>query len=190
LAERKETSRVGRRRGSFRGGIRIRQASRKRVGDPSTRGLFRHWRSRSLPSVGSGTRSWSGQLALSLDATPPGTYRQRGTSSLQRLFRAHFPELVVRYDSDFARQLGKFRLERVSNAVERFLACGDCRRGIARITCTNPDSGLEYFRSFSCSVFHPLGGPLHRLCPSCSQKRTLLLGEFGRRARKMCSGGS
>ena len=142
------------------------------------------------------------QLALSLDATPPGTYRQRGTSSLQRLFRAHFPELVARYESQFAKQLGMFRLERISKAVERFLACGDyplsgsgvfsrresCR-GIARIKCTNPDCGLEYFRPlggsrsqtcespFSCSVFHSLVGPPHRLCPSCSQKRTLLLGE-------------
>jgi hypothetical protein len=110
------------------------------------------------------------QLALPLDATPPGTYRQRGTSSLQRLFRAHFPELVARYDAEFATQLGKFRLERISKAVQRFLACGDYRRGIARIKCTNPDCGLEYFRPFSCSVFH--------LCPSCSQKRTLLLGEY------------
>jgi hypothetical protein len=110
------------------------------------------------------------QLALSLDATPPGTYRQRGVSSLQRLFGAHFAELVARYEAEFAKRLGKFRLERITKAVERFLACGDYRRGIARIKCTNPDCGLEYFRPFSCSVFH--------LCPSCSQKRTLLLGEY------------
>jgi hypothetical protein len=102
------------------------------------------------------------QLALPLDATPPGSYRQQGASSLQRLFRAHFTELVTRYDDEFAKRLGKFRLERITKAVERFLACGDYRRGIARITCTNPDSGLEYFRPFSCSVFHPLVGPLHR----------------------------
>jgi len=62
--------------------------------------------------------------------------------------------------------------------VQRFLACGDYRRGIARIKCRNPDCGLEYFRPFSCSVFHSLVGPPHRLCPSCSQKRTLLLGEY------------
>jgi hypothetical protein len=112
----------------------------------------------------------AGQPALSLDAAPAGTYRLRGTSSLQRLFRAYFSELLVRYDSEFARQLGKFRLQRISKAVELFLACGDYRRGIARIKCTNRDCGLEYFRPFSCSVFH--------LCPSCSQKRTLLLGEY------------
>ena len=78
------------------------------------------------------------QLALSLDATPPGTYRQRGVSSLQRLFRAHFAQLVARYEAEFAKRLGKFRLERITKAVERFRACGDYRRGIARIKCTNP----------------------------------------------------
>ena len=82
------------------------------------------------------------QLALSLDATPPGTYRQRGTSSLQRLFRTHFPELLARYESEFAKQLGKFRLPRITRAVDRFLACGDYAKGVARIACTNPDCGL------------------------------------------------
>jgi len=42
--------------------------------------------------------------------------------------------------------------------------------GIARIQCTNPGCRVEYFRPFSCKVFH--------LCPSCSQKRTLLFGEY------------
>ncbi len=40
-----------------------------------------------------------------LDATPPRIYRQRGTSSLQRLFRDHFPEFVARYDVEFAKRL-------------------------------------------------------------------------------------
>jgi len=109
--------------------------------------------------------SVAGHLALSLDAMPPGTYRQRGTSSLQRLFRAHFPELVARYESEFAKQLGKFSLERISKAVEQFLPRGDyplsgsgvpsrresCR-GIARITCTNRECKVEYFPVFSFSV--------------------------------------
>ena len=109
------------------------------------------------------------QLALSLEATPPGTYHQRGVNSLQRLFREHFPELLARFE-EFAQRLGKFRLERITKAVERFMACGDYRRGVARVRCTNPRCGAEYFRPFSCSVFH--------LCPSCSQKRTLLFGEY------------
>ena len=99
------------------------------------------------------------QLALPLDATPPGSYRQRGASSLQRLFRAHFTELVTRYEDEFAKRLGKFRLERITKAVERFLDCGDYNKGVACIRCTNPDCRAAYFRPFSCSVFH--------LCPSC-----------------------
>jgi len=61
------------------------------------------------------------QLALTLDATAPDTDRQRGTSSLQRLFRAHLPKLLGRYDAEFAARLGKYRLERITKAVERFL---------------------------------------------------------------------
>jgi hypothetical protein len=109
-------------------------------------------------------------MALSLDASPPGTYRQRGTSSLQRLFRAHFRDLHARYEADFAKRLGRFRLERISSAVERFLDCGDYTKGIARIQCSNPECKADYFRPFSCKVFY--------LCPSCSQKRTLLFGEY------------
>ena len=72
---------------------------------------------------------WHDQLALSLDATPPGTYRQRGTSSLQRLFRTRFPELCARDETMYAARLGRFRLPRISSAVERFLdprAAADC----------------------------------------------------------------
>jgi len=111
--------------------------------------------------------------ALALEpqaAAAPGTYRQRGISSLQRLFRTHFPEFAARYDVDYARRLGRSRLQRITRAVERFLECGDYTQGVARIRCTNPDCRTEYFRPFSCKVFH--------LCPSCSQKRTLLFGEY------------
>ena len=54
--------------------------------------------------------------------------------------------------------------------MERFLDCGDYTKGIARIQCSNPECKADYFRPFSCKVFH--------LCPSCSQKRTLLFGEY------------
>jgi hypothetical protein len=66
-------------------------------------------------------------MTLSLDASPPGTYRQQGTSSLQMLFCAHFPDLHARCESDFAKRLGRFRLPRISSAVERFLG-GPLRR--------------------------------------------------------------
>ena len=73
------------------------------------------------------------QLALTLEATPPGTYRPQGTSSLQGLFRSHFEDISARYETDYARRLGRFRLERISTAVERFLDCGDYTKGVARI---------------------------------------------------------
>jgi len=47
-----------------------------------------------------------------------------------------------------------------------------CRlyKGVTCIRYTNADCRSEYFRPFSCEVFH--------LCPSCSQKGTLLFAEF------------
>jgi len=71
------------------------------------------------------------QLVPTADAALPGTYRQREVSSLQRLFRAHFPQFVARYEDEFAKRLGKFRLERITKAVERFLGCGDYTNGFA-----------------------------------------------------------
>jgi hypothetical protein len=78
------------------------------------------------------------QLALCLDATPPGTYRQWGASSLKRLFRTHFPQLVARYEAEFAKRLGKFRLERITKAVERFLGCGDYNRASPESSVPTP----------------------------------------------------
>jgi hypothetical protein len=86
------------------------------------------------------------ELALSLDATSPGTYRQRGVNSQHSPFRSHFPELCTRYKADFAMRLGNVRLERIPKAVGRFLECGDYTKGIARIQCINPSCRVEYFR--------------------------------------------
>jgi hypothetical protein len=58
----------------------------------------------------------------------------------------------------------------MSRVAERFETCGDYSKVIARIQCSNPECHLEYFRPFSCKGFY--------LCPSCSQKRTLLFAEY------------
>ncbi|MQY56965.1 hypothetical protein GH140_02065 [bacterium] len=42
-------------------------------------------------------------------------------------------------------------------------------KGMARIRCVNPNCGHDYFVPFSCKGFY--------LCPTCSQKRTLLFSE-------------
>ena len=69
------------------------------------------------------------------------------------------------------KELGNFRMERIDRVVARFfLTCGDYRQGVARIRCVNPECRHEYFRPFSCKGFF--------LCPSCSQKRTLLFAEY------------
>jgi hypothetical protein len=70
--------------------------------------------------------------ALELETAAPGTYRQRGASSLQRLFRSHFPEFAALYHTQYARRLGHSRLQRITQAVERFLECGDYTKGMAR----------------------------------------------------------
>ena len=101
---------------------------------------------------------------------PRAAYAQRGTNTLQQVFRDHFASFTADYDARYAKELGNFRIERISRVATRFLSCGDYRRGVARIRCSNPKCRHEYFRPFSCRGFH--------LCPSCSQKRSLLFSEY------------
>jgi hypothetical protein len=89
---------------------------------------------------------------------------------LQKLLRAHFEGFAAVYERLYARRYGRFRLGRITEAVTEFLRCGDYRFGVARLKCSNPSCGRELFRPFSCKSFY--------LCPSCSQKRTLLFAEF------------
>ena len=79
------------------------------------------------------------------------------------MLRDHFGRFAAVYDSRYAKGLG-------NRVVARFLTCGDYRQGVARIRCANPERHHEYLRPFSCKAFF--------LCPSCSQKRTLLFAEY------------
>ena len=105
---------------------------------------------------------------VSAPSSIPSTYKPHGRSGLQRLFHERFPAFEAVYEEKYAADFGKFRLPLISGAAEAFNACGDWENGIARIRC--PDCGYDYFRPFSCKSFF--------LCPSCGQKRTLLLGEY------------
>lgn len=96
-------------------------------------------------------------------------YVPRGRNQLHTIFDRHLDEFCDVYDEKYAAKYGMFRLERIRDIGERFLTCGDYRLGLARIRCTNPNCGHDYFRPFSCKGFY--------LCPSCSQKRTLLFAE-------------
>jgi hypothetical protein len=110
------------------------------------------------------------QAAATPSVSPRAVYVQRGTNILQHVFRDHFASFAVDYEARYAKELGNFRLERISRVATSFLACGDYRRGVARIRCSNPECRHEYFHPFSCRGFH--------LCPSCSQKRSLLFAEY------------
>jgi hypothetical protein len=105
----------------------------------------------------------------SLVATPAPAvknYIPRGRNELHKIFECHFVDFCKIYDERYAETYGMFRLERIQRLGERFAICGDYLQGIARIRCTNPDCGQDYFRPFSCKGFY--------FCPSCSRKRTLL----------------
>ena len=109
-----------------------------------------------------------------------------GRNQLHTTFERHFDQFCDVYDERDTATCGMFRLDRIRDIGERFVTCGDCGVGVARIWCTNPTCGhcrnrrrfcLENatgvlqttFRPFSCKGFY--------LCPSCSQKRTLLFAE-------------
>jgi hypothetical protein len=86
------------------------------------------------------------------------------------VFRRHFPEFAELYEQRYAKEFGPFRLPRITRVAQRFLRCGDYTQGVARIKCTNPECRFEFFQPFSCKGFY--------LCPSCSQKRTLLFADY------------
>jgi hypothetical protein len=86
------------------------------------------------------------------------------------VFRDYFGRFAAEYDSRYAKELGNFRIERITRVATRFLSCGDYRQGLARNRCSKAGCRHEYFRPFSCKEIF--------LCPSCSQKRSLLFAEY------------
>ena len=110
------------------------------------------------------------QLSLQLASVNKRVYQPRGINALQCLFKKHFQGVADQYEAKHAMIYGRFRIERITEVVEKFVLCGDYNQGVARIQCTNSDCKHEYFRPFSCKSFY--------FCPSCSQKRTLLFSEY------------
>ncbi len=86
-------------------------------------------------------------------------------SDFHRLVREHFDDFQAVYDQRFARKFGFWR-PIIGKTVDQFLRCGDLREGFARVRC--PDCRHEFFVAFSCKQ--------RCICPSCDQKRALLLG--------------
>ncbi|RLG30585.1 hypothetical protein DRN97_10355 [Methanosarcinales archaeon] len=109
------------------------------------------------------------KVQVEIPPSSRASYTPRGRNTLQTICEKHFQDFCNSYEESYADRYGKFRLDRIIEVDEHFLTCGDYLQGIARIRCTNPDCGYDYFRLFSCKRFY--------LCPSCSQKRTLLFAE-------------
>ena len=103
-----------------------------------------------------------------LKTVPETHYRAREPNIIQRLFRERFPAFETAWEERYAAACGKYRLPAIQRAAEAYRLCGDWQEGIARVHC--PDCSYDFFVPFSCKSFF--------LCPSCSQKRTLLLGEY------------
>jgi len=61
----------------------------------------------------------------------PTTYVPRGANILRLIFHDHFPAFVQSYDSLYAKDFGKFRLQRISHVVDKFENCGDYTKGCA-----------------------------------------------------------
>ena len=110
------------------------------------------------------------QASLQLAPAKKAVYQPRGINAVQLLFKKHFRSFADQYEHKDGLIYGRFRIERITEVVEKFILCGDYSQGVARIRCTNPDCSYEYFRPFSCKGFY--------FCPSCSQKRTLLFSEY------------
>ena len=106
--------------------------------------------------------------AVATSAERQPIYRPRGPDPLRTLFRRRFPDFQAAYEQRYAAKYGRFRLPLITRAASAFRVCGDWSQGIARIRC--PSCGFDRFRPFSCKSY--------LLCPSCAQKRTLLVGEY------------
>jgi hypothetical protein len=111
-----------------------------------------------------------GHIQKLQNISPAGKYIPRGRSVLHTILEKHFKEFVENYDVKYTGECGKYSLDRITAVVEEYLKCGDYKHGIARVKCTNPECNHDFFVPFSCKQF--------LFCPSCSQKRSLLFGEY------------
>ena len=94
-------------------------------------------------------------------------YTPKTGNAVQDILKDRFSEFESAYDSVYSSKYGKFNgstrlttgLARISEAVEKFVDCGDYSKGIARIMCTNSD--CDHGRSRTSLSFAALGHP----CP-------------------------
>jgi ribosomal protein S27E len=93
-------------------------------------------------------------------------YRRRDheASPFFKVVRDYFDEFERVYPERYQKAYGYWRPV-IRSSIAKFFKCGDPKEGFERVHC--PDCKTEFFVAFSCRQ--------RGACPSCSQKRTLLL---------------
>ena len=99
----------------------------------------------------------------------PAVYIPRQRNVIYHIFYDHFQSFSDNYDEKHASHCGLYNMDRITEVVAKFLEYDDYKEGLARIVCIDPDCDYEYFSPFSCKAFY--------FCPSCTIKKSLLLGE-------------
>ena len=99
-----------------------------------------------------------------VEARPLYRPRDPQASDLWRVLDEHFDSFQQVYDQRYQAKYGYWR-PIIEQSVAGFLRCGDLQEGFARVRC--PDCKHEMFVAFSCKQ--------RCTCPSCHQKRTLLI---------------
>lgn len=91
--------------------------------------------------------------------------RNHAASPFFKVVRDHFDEFESVYPEKYQARYGFWRPV-IRTSIDKFIKCGDGKEGFARVRC--PDCKEEFFVAFSCRQ--------RGCCPSCDQKRALLLG--------------
>jgi hypothetical protein len=90
--------------------------------------------------------------------------RDHEASPFIKVVRERFDEFEKVYPQRYQERYGYWRPV-IRSSIDKFLKCGDLKEGFARVRC--PDCKTEFFVAFSCRQ--------RACCPSCDQKRALLL---------------
>lgn len=86
------------------------------------------------------------QLTHPLAPVRRAIYQQRGINSVRLPLKKYFQNIASQYKDNRAIIYGRFRINRITEVVEKFILCGDYPQGVARIQCTNPNCKYELLR--------------------------------------------
>jgi ribosomal protein S27E len=98
-----------------------------------------------------------------------GVYKRRTPekSDLYKIAYHYFEAYEKIYPERYEEEYGYFR-KIITSTICKYLDCGIMENGFARVRC--PDCGHDFFVAFSCKT--------RFFCPSCSEKWTLIWGEW------------